>query len=264
MSQRRAHILFAAGVSSAVLAGQSLAVAKSSGATTSDTITETSVATFAATTVATAQEMAVVGGVEILPPDEGWAGLTRGEWAARRWQWGATMPEDVHPAYDVTGDERCGYGQSGPVFFMPGGPGVGVPLRCVVAEGIAILIDVASAECSTVEPPPFFGRTEDELRACASASLDQVTQYHARINGQEVADLDAYRVGTPLFTITLPEGNIYGLEPGVAQAVEEGYSFIIAPPPPGEYRVTISVGGSFTFTRTFIVEAPQVIEPPTT
>ena len=49
----------------------------------------------------------------------------------------------------MTGDERCGYGQSGPVFFMPGGPGVGVPLRCVVAEGIAILINVASAACST-------------------------------------------------------------------------------------------------------------------
>ena len=251
-------------ISSALLAGLGLAVAKSSGATTSDTITEASVATVVDTTVATAPEMALVGGAEILPPDEGWAGLTRGEWDARWWQWGATMPEEVHPAYDMTGDERCGYGQSGPVFFMPGGPGVGVPLRCVVAEGTAILVNVVSAACSTVEPPPFFGRTENELRACASASLDQVTQYHARINGQEVADLDAYRVGTPLFTVTLPERNIYGLEPGVAQAVTEGYSFIIAPPPPGEYRVTVSVGHSFIFTRTFIVEAPQVIEPPTT
>ena len=79
-----------------------------------------------------------------------------------------------------------------------------------------------------------------------------------------MADLDAYRVGTPLFTITLPERNIYGLEPQVAQAVEEGYSFIIAPPPPGEYMVTVSVGHSYAFTCTFIVETPQVIEPPTT
>ena len=62
MSQRRARILFAVGVSSAVLAGLSLVVAKSSGATTLDTVIETSVATFADTTAATAPEMAVVGG----------------------------------------------------------------------------------------------------------------------------------------------------------------------------------------------------------
>ena len=115
-------------------------------------------------------------------PDEGWAGLTRGEWDARWWQWGATMPEDVHPAYDMTGDERCGYGQSGPVFFMPGGPAVGLPFRGVVAEGIAILVDVASAECSTVEPPPFSGRTEDEagVRQRIAGSGDAISRSNQR------------------------------------------------------------------------------------
>ena len=58
------------------------------------------------------------GGVEILPPDELWAGATRGEWDARWWQWAVSMPEEVNPGFDVTG-ERCGYGQFGPVFFVP-------------------------------------------------------------------------------------------------------------------------------------------------
>ena len=61
-----------------------------------------------------------------------------------------------------------------------------------------------------------------------------------RVNGQEVADLDSYRIASPLFTITLPENNILGVEPGVAQAVSEAYSFIIAPPPPGEYEINFS------------------------
>jgi hypothetical protein len=146
----------------------------------------------------------------------------------------------------------------------------GEPFTCVIAEGTAIYVRVAGTECSTLEPPPFFGRNEDELRACATADLDGVTNYQARINGQDVADLDAYRIGSPLFTLIYPENNIVGVEPGVAQAVSESYSFIIAPPPPGQYEIasTARYAGEPatrpTATVTIIVEAPQLIEPPPT
>jgi hypothetical protein len=208
--------------------------------------------------------------VEILPPDEPWAGATRGEWDARWWQWAVSMPEAVNPNFDTSG-ERCGYGQSGPVFFLPGNV-VGeeaAEITCVVAEGSAIYVNVAGAECSTVEPPPFFGRTEDELRACATEAVDQATDIQARVNGQDVADLDAYRTTSPMFTITFPENNIVGIEPGIGQVVSEAISFIIAPPPPGDYEIEVSVtlAGQTEpvgATITVIVEAPQVIEPPTT
>ncbi len=68
-----------------------------------------------------------------------------------------------------------------------------------------------------------------------------------------------------MFTITLPESNVLGLEPGVAQAVSDGYSFIIAPPPPGTYEIATSAMysvGPFANTVTLIVEAPRVVEPP--
>jgi hypothetical protein len=208
--------------------------------------------------------------VEILPPGEPWGGATRGEWDAQWWQRAFTMPEDISPYTDTTG-ERCGYQQSGPVFILPGNLVGGIVERtCVVAEGTAIYVLVAGATCSTVEPPPYFGRTEDELRACASASFDQdVTDIQARVNGQDVADLDAYRTTSPMFTITFPENNIVGIEPGVGQVVSEAISFIIAPPPPGDYEIEVSVtlAGQTEpvgATITVIVEAPQVIEPPTT
>ena len=255
MSVSRARIPIVAVVSASVFAG--LAVAETSAATNSDTIAETGVATTAETAK-----------VEILSPGEPWAGVTHSEWAARGYQWTFSMPADVNPILDPTG-EPCGLGQSGPVFFYMGNFAGADRTRCVVAEGTAIYVHVVGKECSTVEPPPYFGRTEDELRACASATLDhEVVDFEARVNGEDVADLDTFRNTTPMFTITFPENNVYEVDPGVARAVAEQYSFIIAPPPPGEYEIFTSYidsGGLTATTVTVVVEAPKVIEaPPTT
>ncbi|CAN5674522.1 hypothetical protein BH24ACT5_BH24ACT5_10830 [soil metagenome] len=258
---------------SIAMVGGSIAVATtppqdSSTGTTESSAPPSSGLAVAETTGDTAND---VGGVEILAPDEVWGGATRGEWDARWWQWAVSMPEEINPNFDTTVGERCGYGQSGPVFFLPGSftlepnePG----FTCVIAEGTAIYVSSIGAECSTVEAPPFFGRTEDELRACATAFVDEVVvEVSATVNGQDVGDLGAYRTSSPLFTLTLADDNIFGVEPGVAQAVSNSYSFIIAPPPPGEYEITGSfrLAGEpepFVSTITVIVEAPQVIEPP--
>ena len=60
-----------------------------------------------------------VGGVTVLPPDAEYAGVSRAEWSARFSQWALSLPPEVNPNFDPTG-EQCGYGQSGPVFFLPG------------------------------------------------------------------------------------------------------------------------------------------------
>jgi len=256
----RFRALLPAGMSAALLAG--MAVAESSAATSPDT----TVGTPPETSVATSPQTAAL---EILPPNEAWGGATRGEWDARSTQWWMSMPADVNP----TPGQSCGYGQSGPVFFLQFGLGPeAAGFTCVVAEGTAIYVSAGSVVCSTVEGfegGRFFGQSEDELRACTARELDESTdgnqQY--RVDGQEVADLDSYRVASPLFTITLPENNIFGVEPGVAQAVSESYSFIIVPPPPGEYEITFSTlaSGHPEGRVNVIVEAPRVIEaPPTT
>jgi hypothetical protein len=200
--------------------------------------------------------------VDILSPDEPWAGLTRGEWDARGWQWSLSLPPD----FDASGG-RCGYGQVEPVFFLPGSSQA--EITCVVAEGPAIFVKLAGVECSTVEPEPYFGRTEDELRACALAALDgELLDYQARINGHAVAELDTYLSVSPLFTITFPEGNRFQLPPAVGHSVAAAYSFIIAPPPPGEYEIVLSItllgeAEPSIDTVNLIVVAPQVIEPST-
>lgn len=250
-----------------------LAIADSTGATTPDeTAAETSVAATpdvgADTSVATTPDGAAL---EILPPDEPWAGVTRAEWEARSWQMWLSLPEEVSPGLDTTG-ERCGYGQNGPVFFLPGiASNEVLDFTCVVAEGTAIFANPVGVACSTIEPPPPAGWNEDELTACANDAIDdavQVRETHAQINGQEVADLEPYRITSTLFTLTVGENNLAGWEPSVSQAVSVSFSIIIAPPPPGEYEIVISTtyadSSEQVVTYNVTVEAPQVLDPPPT
>lgn len=205
-------------------------------------------------------------GVTILAPDEAYGGVSREEWDARWWQWAVSLPEDINPNLDVTGD-ACGYGQSGPVFYLPGNftqePGV---ITCVVPEGTAILVSAGGSECSTVEPPPFFGRNEEELRDCAAAQTDAIVEISASIDGEPVAGLEGYRASGPLFPLTFGEDDIFDVPSGVALSVSDSYTFIIAPLAAGEYLIeasTLFEGDSepYTGSARVIVTAPQVIEP---
>jgi hypothetical protein len=52
------------------------------------------------------------------------------------------MPVGPNPSLDTTGECR-GYGQSGPVFLMPGNwAGLVDGITCVVPEGMAIHVNV--------------------------------------------------------------------------------------------------------------------------
>jgi len=218
--------------------------------------------------VATAQDATPEsGGLTILGPDELVGGASLGEWQARNWQWAVSLPEASNPNFDPTG-ATCGYGQSGPVFFLPGSysPEPTGDLTCVVPAGKALLVGVGGAECSTVEPPPFFGRDEAELAECAAAATDAIVSVEATVDGQPVTNLDAYRTVSPLSTFWFPEDNFFGVPGGVAQFVADGYSFLIAPPPPGEYDIEVSTqfeddDAPFAVAITVVVEAPQIIEP---
>jgi hypothetical protein len=209
-------------------------------------------------------------GLTILSPDEEYGGATLGEWIARNWQWAVSLPQESNPNFDPTG-ATCGYGQSGSVFFLPASYTEEPPtdLTCVVPAGTALLVSVGGSECSTVEPPPFFGRDEAELAACAEAFTDTIVAMEVSIDGEPVTDLERYRAQSPLSTFWFPEDNFFGVPGGVASFVADGYSFIIAPPPPGEYAISVSTQfegdeGPLAVTMTVVVEEPQIIEPAAT
>jgi hypothetical protein len=216
---------------------------------------------------ASAQDATPVPAGVVLPPDAEIAGLSLAEWKTRWWQWFESLPEASNPSLDKTG-ERCSYGQSGPVFFLASAP-ASVERTCTVPRGVTLLVPVIDAECSTVEPPPFFGRDEAELRACAVEAVNQavgteIAAIGVRVDGQLIGDLAPYRVSTPLFPLVLPPGNLLGTTASVADSVADGYQVLLAPLPEGEHVITISILGSdgpYTVTYQLRVAAAEVLEP---
>jgi len=215
----------------------------------------------------TAQEPTPVSdSIEVLPADALVGGASLGEWYARWWQWAISFPIEVQP----TSEGQCGFGQSGPVFFLPAyfAPGIEGPVMCIVPAGMALFVPFHGAECSTVEPPPFFGRDEEALRACAEGLTGLPGDLSLTVNGQELLTSELPPITTPLFTLNFPENNVFGVSAGIAASVASGYEVMLAPLPAGEYEVTVSgpggEGHQMQFAYRVIVQEPAVIEPAAT
>jgi hypothetical protein len=162
-------------------------------------------------------------------------GASLGEWHGRYWQWVASFPVGENPAQDPTG-ERCGHGQTDPVFFVPR-----TMPPCTVPGGVAIFLPIAGTECSTAEEPPFHGEDEEELMACAAADAERYTNISVTVDGEALPDIDRYRATSPVFTLQLPKDNILVVPEGTGRAVADGYAVVLAPLAPGEHEVIVHV-----------------------
>lgn len=171
----------------------------------------------------------------VFPAGEVVYGATLGQWSARHWQWTVSFPIGSNPGQDATGTS-CGADQEGPVFFLPHN----FPPCSVPADKI-IYVPIVGTECSTAEPPPYHGETEDELRSCAVAEVDRYAGIIVRVDGVLVPDLSSHRISSPLFTLTLPENNVLGVSPGTAEAIADGYQLLLAPLAPGEHEILVHV-----------------------
>jgi len=60
-------------------------------------------------------------------------------------------------------------------------------------------------------------------------------------------DLKSYRIQSPLFSVTLPEDNIFGVTAGPTQAVSDGYWVFLSPLSPGNHEIHFR-GATVDFT----------------
>jgi hypothetical protein len=125
---------------------------------------------------------------------------------------------------------------------------------CVVKPGTRVFVAAYSAECSTVEEPPFHGDNEAELRNCARDNVVEFEPVTATLDGRPIA---LTQVQTALLNFVLPPDNIFGLEAGTTgQSVGDGWVALLHPLTPGSHEIQIFTNGNDLANTTTIEVQP--------
>jgi len=176
-----------------------------------------------------------------VPPDQSYAGLNYSELSALWWQWFLQTPN----GNDLFGDDGswnghydCVSGQNRvPVLFLVGGGG-NATRTCTVPRGTAIFFPIINAECSTVEPDPFYGGTEYNLHSCAASwgNATDVKSLKVSVDGAQLQNLQKTRAQSPVFTFhSVASGNL-GVD-ATGSSVSDGYWVLLNPLSPGKHTI---------------------------
>jgi hypothetical protein len=119
--------------------------------------------------------------------------------------------------------------------------GPGFNAECTVEPGTFVLLNIWTGECSNVEPPPFFGADEAQLRACAEALVfaDPPDEMSVSVDGRPVTDVRSSRGTSSLYSVDLPDDNLLGVDAGPAISVAAGWAVLLRPLRPGTHALEV-------------------------
>jgi hypothetical protein len=180
----------------------------------------------------------------VLPPTASVQGRTLGEWHGLFSQQYFSIPEAENP-YLHPGP-NCYFARIGNVGLAPAGFESGSS-DCQMPVGMMLYVLVVGSECSTVELPTI-GGDEKELRACALNFVPD--NLEAFIDGNSVRNIGEYTALSPLYELTLLEGNLFRVPPGTADSVAFATGFLLTPLSPGEH--TVHVHGEIPYGNIFV------------
>lgn len=159
---------------------------------------------------------------------------------AKWWQWSISMPATNHPFADPTTND-CTYNQSGRTWYLGGvfNASGTVTRDCHVPKGVSLLVPAVNVECSDVEPPPFYGATPKERRACAQGLA--LSDPFVSVDGHRVP---ICYVTSGDFGFHAPADNVLGVPgPVSGRSVSAGWWALIPPLSRGAH--TLHFGGTF-------------------
>jgi hypothetical protein len=180
---------------------------------------------------------------------------------AKWWEWVLAIPPEDNPLVDETG-ENCDVDQSGPIWYLAGTTGGSAERECTIPEGKDILFPIVNVFCSEVTDEEFIKQiinTMEEdippsqlkrgLIGCAEFFMDQVDILEVTIDGEEVANLEDFRVQSPIFKIAYPEDNVYGVETTTEpqKSLSDGFWILLEGLEPGEHTIESTGGISGVF-----------------
>ena len=172
---------------------------------------------------------------EVFPVGSKPHGLSYDEWSAEWWKWLHSIPKERNPAADKTG-AFCAENQNvtSPVWFLAGTWGAKEERSCTIPSGKSIFISPIEMLCSTAEQGL---KTEVEMRGCAKQDQDKVNFVKVTVDGADIPGAKDYRVQSPLFNLSLPEGNTIGVPAQETRAVSDGYFVMLKPLSKGEHEI---------------------------
>lgn len=165
----------------------------------------------------------------IFPLDSRPYGFTYKEWTVRWWKWLCSIPRQINPAFDSTGEHMfCSQNEANVLFLCQTIEGIiNAPLRKgIVYSSRAIFMPVIN----WISIMNLDGNTEEELAAIATRRMDVIKELKLKINETLLQDeLMRYRIQSPFFYINLPEDNIFGIDSGDKKCISDGYWVFIMP-----------------------------------
>lgn len=197
---------------------------------------------FAACLLLAASSTVMAGGDDfLLAPTASVAGRSQSEWSRDWWEWATSFPAASSPIADRTG-ERCGAGQSGPVWFLAGAFGSALVQRtCIVPPGKHLFFPMVNY---VVFPNGNRTFTCEQATALAKKMTDDPEILVAAIDGARISDLERHRQATrECFDLAARSGAPMPIAPAAAN----GYYLMLSPLPPG--RHTLRFGGDLTSIR---------------
>ena len=188
---------------------------------------------------------------KVLSLDSSPYGNTYGEWSARWWQWLMAIPEATNPNFDPTG-ANCAVGQVGPVWFLAGAFGGSFTRSCTVPAGKALLLtpltQLNGSGAFDCEPTAPGLCNLNTLRALAAAFADNPTTLEVVVDGHPLKNVGDQRVQSPVFSLTYPEGAVFGLPSGTSTPnLADGYWLLLAPLSAGAHTIQITGVGNSGF-----------------
>ena len=160
-------------------------------------------------------------------------GMTYEDWTISWWRWALSIPSDINPNLDKTGDNCAEKQGNSPVFFLAGGGGGVVERTCTLQSDKAILIPVSVVECSFLELPS--AKTDQDLSKCAQEDQSNAVMSLV-VDGSEIKNLQNYRVASRGFDINFSENSLFAVS-GPTRAVSDGYWVILEPLETGMHQV---------------------------
>lgn len=149
------------------------------------------------------------------------------EWTCIWWQWLHSVPKNMNPASDSTGQFCCQSQNYSDVWFLAGTLGDSVMRKCIIPYGKAILFPIITCIFSFVLDPHL--KTEEQLKNAVQRDIDTVENLSLRIDKVKFHELNRFRVVSDPF-----DDIIDGVK---TRSVSDGYWIFLKPLKIGNHTI---------------------------